>query len=63
MGAVIDFFKNNAGTLAVALVLTAVIVLIAVRIVKNKKSGKSTCGCGCLNCPMSASCHGKSEKK
>ena len=63
MGAVIEFFKNNAGTLAVALVLTAVIVLIAVRIVKNKKNGKSTCGCGCSNCPMSASCRGKSEKK
>ena len=63
MGAIIEFLKNNAGTLAVALVLTAVIVLIAVRIVKNKKNGKSTCSCGCSNCPMSASCHGKSEKK
>ena len=63
MGAIIDFFKNNAGTLAVALVLTAVVALIAIRMVKNKKSGKSTCGCGCSTCPMSEKCHGKSEKK
>jgi hypothetical protein len=27
--------------------------------VKNKKQGKSSCGCGCSSCGMKDSCHGK----
>jgi hypothetical protein len=58
MTAIIKFFSANFGTIAVLLILLAVLALIAVRIIKNKKKGVSSCGCGCSTCPYSGKCHG-----
>ena len=48
---------ENAGTIAVSLLLTGIVVLIVVRLRKDRKKGKCSCGgqCGC--CPMAGSCH------
>ena len=50
------------GTVAVLLVLAAVISLIVISMVRDRKSGKNSCGhkCGC--CPMAGQCH-KMKKK
>ena len=37
-------------TIIISLVLLALVCGIIVRIVKNKKQGKSSCGCGCSSC-------------
>ena len=42
-------------TIAAVLLLIAGAILILVR---DKKKGKSSCGCNCKGCPMSASCKG-----
>lgn len=42
-----------------ALPIFAVVAAIIISMVLNRKKGKSSCGCGCLNCPMSGSCHSK----
>ena len=47
----------NPGTLIVALALAAVVGLIVFRMIRDKKRGKSACGCGCADCPMHGSCH------
>ncbi|MDO4565234.1 MAG: FeoB-associated Cys-rich membrane protein [Clostridia bacterium] len=44
-------------TLIISLVLAGVVTLIVVRMVKNKRRGKSSCGCNCKDCPMSGKCH------
>lgn len=44
-------------TFLICAALVAVVALIIVRLVRNKKRGRTSCGCGCANCPMSASCH------
>jgi hypothetical protein len=32
--------------------------------IRDKKAGKSSCGCGCANCAMAGKCHsGKVTKK
>ncbi len=49
----------SPGTLIVALALLAVIGLIVFRLIRDRKHGKSTCGCGCADCPMNGSCHKK----
>ena len=54
-----EWIANNYGTLIVAAVLAAVIVLVVVKTVKDKKKGKTSCGCGCANCAMAGSCHSK----
>ncbi len=49
-----------ADNIANILVLTAVLlaVILAVRsMVRDKKAGKSSCGCGCANCAMAGKCH------
>lgn len=47
----------NLATILIALVLLAVVVCIVWRLIRNRKKGKSTCGCGCENCPGSQFCH------
>ncbi len=45
------------GTYIVAGIILAVVILIIVKLVKDKKQGKTSCGCGCSNCPGSSICH------
>lgn len=50
---------ENIATIIICAVLIAVVSAIIVSMIKNKKKGKSSCGCGCTDCPMSSSCHPK----
>lgn len=47
---------ENAATIIIYAVLTAVVAAIIVNMVKSRKKGESSCGCGCSSCPMSVSC-------
>ena len=55
----LNWIISNLGTIIVLLVVAAVVVGVAVKIFKDKKQGKSSCGCSCGNCPMSGKCHGE----
>lgn len=46
-------------TVIISLVLLAIVAGIIAKMAKNKKAGKSSCGCGCGGCPMSSECHKK----
>lgn len=52
-----SWLAENAGTLIVSLALLGVIVFVLLRMRKNKKQGKSSCGCSCGSCPMGDCCH------
>ncbi len=56
-----NWFAENIGTLAVAAVLIAVCVLAVRKLIRDKKKGRSSCGCGCASCPMSGTCHKRPE--
>lgn len=47
---------SNIGTVIVAVILAAVITAVAVKIYRDRKSGKSDCGCNCSDCPMNGKC-------
>ena len=49
----------NPGTLAVLAVLVIIVGLIIYKMIKDKRSGKSSCSCGgsCSGCGMAGSCH------
>ena len=53
----LDWFINNAATLAVGLILCAIVTGVIVYMIRQKKKGKSSCGCGCGNCAMNGICH------
>ena len=51
------WIADNIVTITICIVLIAVIAAFIAGLVKNRKKGKSICGCGCSGCPMSGSCH------
>lgn len=51
----------NIGTILVSAVLILIVALILHKLVKDKKKGKSSCGCNCAHCAMAGTCH-KSAK-
>lgn len=48
----------NMGTLVAALIVIAILCAAVVAIVKDKKKGKSSCGCNCAHCATGGSCRG-----
>ena len=47
----------NLGTIIITLALIAIVAAVIVQMVKDKKQGKDSCGCGCENCAMHGKCH------
>lgn len=53
------WISENIATILICIVLLGIVAAIIAGIIRDKKKGKSSCGCGCANCPMSGSCHQK----
>ena len=53
----LDFFVNNLGTLLAGVIVLAVVILVIVKLIRDKKKGKIACGCDCGHCAASAGCH------
>ena len=52
----------NIWPIVVALILIAIVTLIIIKLIKDKKKGRSSCGCNCGSCPMSGSCKSSQKK-
>lgn len=48
---------ENAGTIVVSLLLIGAVALIVIRLRRDRKQGKCSCGGNCGCCPMAGSCH------
>ncbi len=59
----LEWLGSNYPTLIICAALAAVIALIVVKMVKDRKKGKSACGCSCTSCPMGGSCHKPAEHR
>lgn len=58
----LDWILENGATIGVTAVLAVIVGLVIFKMIKDKKNGKSGCGCGCNGCAMSDQCHGNSAK-
>ncbi len=58
----LEFLQNNIGSIVVGFILAAVVIGISVKLISDKKKGKSTCSCGCSTCPNSSLCHAADKK-
>ena len=56
----LDTIMENAGTILVSLLLIGLVAGIIVKLRKDKKQGKSSCGGNCGCCPMGGCCHKQS---
>lgn len=55
----LHWMSANWGTLAVSVLLLAIVTAITLHLLRQKKQGKSSCGCNCAHCAMHGQCHGK----
>ena len=55
----LTWISENIATIIICAVLLAIVATVIVGMVRNKKKGKSSCGSGCANCPMSGNCCSK----
>ena len=53
----IQTLTENAGTIIVTLVLAGIVAAVLVRMRRDHRQGRSSCGCSCGCCPMAGSCH------
>lgn len=53
-----DFITENLASIIVLIVVAVIVGAIVIKMVKDKKAGKSSCSCGCKGCPNSQNCHG-----
>ncbi len=59
----IDFIVKNISTIIVSVILALVVALAVMKLHKDKKAGKSACGCKCSGCPNSSMCHMDKKEK
>ena len=55
----LDWIRSNAGTIIVTMILALAVVLIIIKMVKDKKQGRTSCGHNCAHCTMAGACHKK----
>ena len=53
----LQWISANAGTLVLCILLLAVVAWIVRSLLRQRKQGKSSCGCNCAHCAMAGSCH------
>lgn len=53
------WIAENIGTILILAALIAIVAMIVVGMLRDKKKGKSSCGCNCAHCAMHGACHSK----
>ena len=53
----LSWFAQNIVTIIIILFLAAVVSAIILKLVNDRKKGKTSCGCDCAHCSMSGTCH------
>ena len=47
----LNFIVSNLATILVGAVVVAILALVVVKLIRDKKSHVSSCSCGCSGCP------------
>lgn len=56
----LDWITSNIANIVVISILVLAVALVIRKLVRDKKAGKSSCGCGCSNC--SGACNGTDSR-
>ena len=51
------WIMGNMATIIISAVLLLVVAAVIASMVRGKRKGKSSCGCGCAGCAMNGTCH------
>ena len=58
----LNFWIENWGTILVGAAVAAAVVGVILKMYKDKKRGKTGCGCRCSHCPSACDCSEKTDK-
>lgn len=58
-----EWFSANIGTILVLLIVCALVALVVRKMIRDRRKGKSSCGCNCAHCAMAGSCHSANQQK
>lgn len=50
------WIAENLATILICLGLLLTVALILLHLIKGRKKGKPSCGCGCAHCTMAGTC-------
>ena len=53
----LNFLAPHWGSILIGAIIVIVVALVIVKMYRDHKKGKSSCGCGCSNCPSAGMCH------
>lgn len=59
----LQWLSANIWTIVIILILAAVVCAAVASLVRNRKKGGSSCGCGCAHCAMNGACHDNQNPK
>jgi len=59
----LDWISSNIANIVVIAVVLAIAGIAVTVMIKDKKAGKSSCGCNCSNCAMAGKCHSVRDNK
>lgn len=57
----IEWIAANIANIVVILMIAAIVTAVIVKLVRDKRRGKSSCGCSCGGCALSGSCNSKKK--
>lgn len=55
----LSWLTANIGTVLIVLALIAIVTGVIVKLRRDWKKGRTSCGCGCEHCAMRGACHQK----
>lgn len=55
----ISWISQNLANIVICFVLILAVAFAVASLVRNKRKGRSSCGCNCSGCAMSGACHSK----
>lgn len=53
----LTWIMENMATIIISAVLIIMVAAVIAGMVRSKKRGKASCGCGCASCAMNGACH------
>lgn len=57
----LDWIVQNLANIVICLVLILAVSLAVVKLVRDKRAGRSSCGCGCSACSANGACSGRKQ--
>lgn len=58
----LQWLMQNAATIIVSIVIAILTIAVIRKLIRDKREGKASCGCGCTNCAMQENCRERNKK-